>query len=1136
MVGYAQSLQNARRPGWEEAYIDYESLKQVLSMIEEIWSHIPASEVSEMDHRGSWDEGGEEEPDEDDVVGMGSDWIQSFSNSPSKSKRALQALLSGGRRSPSPTNFVGRSNVTEGTTFDDTGTDFTTYSTIGKTYERLSKVFHLNANNHHKTNSQILFPPIRRVADAKVLALAERFLGLLQSEIEKVSLFALSRIGELSDTVGSLRFGDTKVLSGEVQQFRNSTNDIMGSGSQMRMRNRSYSQSSNSSSSSIESDNNYEASTPSDITNAFPQARQKSASLPATSSSNHSSYYHHHLQNNPPSSFYSNDDLNNTNQRPMFTDHFLGEESILVSAVDEVDAYVQVGIEVLHLLRYICVNAMAARKILKKHDKLLANRMMGSHYHQLRSISGSSMNVDKASNDSKSNAGNQDRSMSVNNPPRANASYKLAGGADAHLRALCNGAGIAAISASLIAALSEYETAHNRAEEFNRAADSTGNSMYHSLGQAVKLDKISTPVGKMNSGGALNSQSDTPNFPVQRLKNCVSSIQTVRLAADIAYNPFELFLSRRALTVTGSRLGDLGGSSLEALTFLLKYDPSTAPMEKASKFWSSVEDAEDPNELAIMKQSAINEYVNLLSIFLYTTNYYIISPTSSSYAELLRAGDSAFGSALVGATSSSAFFAAFLYSFWLRQKLSFKAALLLSALAPILGNVLYAYALTLDSLNVAYVGRLFVGLGSAEVCNRQFIALSIDKTRITSACARFVAASAIGMSAGPFMAAIIDQYSDHTLTVDVPILGGLIFNHTTGPGWIMAILYLIHLSLIVFAFNEPGNIYSIQTPKLERDSTGGSPVTKQHKVNVSNCDSVDTPVPKITIDVHDENFALLDGAEGGYGATNSAPPSPASSTSSTSSLNPWFERLYSLLSMPYRAAESYRFYISTITANKTFCVTLLLFALIEMTDEILINSVSVITRRYFRWHGASAGTFAAALGIFVLPANYIIEKLCSTKYDERAVMRFMLYLCIVGIIFTMNYQVLLGFSTSYDTAKVYPGDLDNSAVNEKFPLTQHVVHAYDGDFGVYQYVIGVSWIFFGTIMLEGVVTSLMAKSAPSRLEMSFVNAGLLATLIGTLGRVCGDAFIVGAGYLHSFEGLDFVNGLLVLTLMALALG
>lgn len=213
---------------------------------------------------------------------------------------------------------------------------------------------------------------------------------MLQSEIEKVSLFALARVGELSDTVGNLRFGDTKVLSNEVQQSRNLANMEVGGRHRSRSRNRSYSQSSNSSNSSNESDNNYEASTPAEITNAFPQARPKSASLPAapSSSGNHSSYYHHHLQNNPPSSFYSHEDLHNTNQRPMFTDHFLGEESILVSAVDEVDAYVQVGIEVLHLLRYICVNAMAARKILKKHDKLLANRMMGSHYKRLRANTG----------------------------------------------------------------------------------------------------------------------------------------------------------------------------------------------------------------------------------------------------------------------------------------------------------------------------------------------------------------------------------------------------------------------------------------------------------------------------------------------------------------------------------------------------------------------------------------------------------------------------------------------------------------------------------------------------------------------------------------------------------------------------
>ena len=79
-------------------------------------------------------------------------------------------------------------------------------------------------------------------------------------------------------------------------------------------------------------------------------------------------------------------------------------------------------------------------------------------------------------------------------------------------------------------------------------------------------------------------------------------------------------------------------------------------------------------------------------------------------------------------------------------------------------------------------------------------------------------------------------------------------------------------------------------------------------------------------------------------------------------------------------------------------------------------------------------------------------------------------------------------------------------------------------------------MFLATIMLEGVVTSLMAKSAPSRLESSFLNAGLLVTLVGTLGRVMGDSFVVTAGYLHSFQGLDFTNGVLILLLLALGVG
>ena len=61
---------------------------------------------------------------------------------------------------------------------------------------------------------------------------------------------------------------------------------------------------------------------------------------------------------------------------------FLGEDFSLLSAVDEADAFA-VGVELMHLLKYICVNIISVRKICRKHDKLLNNRMLGGYYQKL---------------------------------------------------------------------------------------------------------------------------------------------------------------------------------------------------------------------------------------------------------------------------------------------------------------------------------------------------------------------------------------------------------------------------------------------------------------------------------------------------------------------------------------------------------------------------------------------------------------------------------------------------------------------------------------------------------------------------------------------------------------------------------
>lgn len=82
---------------------------------------------------------------------------------------------------------------------------------------------------------------------------------------------------------------------------------------------------------------------------------------------------------------------------------------------------------------------------------------------------------------------------------------------------------------------------------------------------------------------------------------------------------------------------------------------------------------------------------------------------------------------------------------------------------------------------------------------------------------------------------------------------------------------------------------------------------------------------------------------------------------------------------------------------------------------------------------------------------------------------------------------------------------------------------YDWGAGVYVYIIFLSAIFMGTIILEGVDTSLMAQKTPPALNDTFINSGLLATLIGTLGRVVGDSIITISALVDANIFADFVN-------------
>jgi len=357
----------------------------------------------------------------------------------------------------------------------------------------------------------------------------------------------------------------------------------------------------------------------------------------------------------------------------------------------------------------------------------------------------------------------------------------LVGGPEDHLQQLANSASVTAIHASLLSAMEELEKSNN---------------------------------------------SSLPPAWI-RLQCTVSSIQVLREYAQRMGETFKGFLSQQAMISIGGNSGGLANATKQALRLVSRFQPDSllSMNEDALLDWhhkvivrrNSNEDVEQqqPQHLLMAEENgswggvdSVSMWINLFSVLLYTVNYYIVAPTANRYARLLGV-DGAFGATLVGASSLAAIFAAFLYSFWI-TKGSFKSALLCSAACPCVGNILYALAISYSSMPMALMGRFLVGFGSAEVVNRQLISACVAFRYMTAASAIFVASSAIGMSVGPLMAAILDMSSGRDTAVDIPIAflpkGGIIFDHVTSPGFYMAAFWLIEMVALLIFFREPDRV------------------------------------------------------------------------------------------------------------------------------------------------------------------------------------------------------------------------------------------------------------------------------------------------------------------------------------------
>ena len=474
-----------------------------------------------------------------------------------------------------------------------------------------------------------------QIAHSKARAITERFLGLLRAEVEKVTLFAQARLGELADTAGSLRFLSFED-SNEFVEFSARRNARPTSPYEHPLSDGGIHPSASSSSedggggpsffpwfdSSSDEDASQRSARPG-IPNSFSPTANPGQTEQRTNLSSRGDYAvassQMHSKNNLDRKFEAFEATKRQiehfeelrRERPIFqrNDHIVGEDLLLV--VDEADAYSAVGVELMHILKYICVNVIAVRKICRKHDRLLMNRMLGGYYHRKRTTS---------AQEEKTLGGLLARTAGdiyEAHPGLIDANRcKLVGVYDLKIQQLANSRTVKVVSSCLALALSEYEVSRSRADALARLNSGSKGDMpwkiskrteahgvFGSLEQSAQRwvksakEKLGTQVEESTAFDSDDENGDGPpstesSISLSRLRFTVLSISALREAARFKLDPFATYLCRSFFSFTGQAVIGAGidGCSRDTLDFLVSYSPDAALLLDTGDVYEGLKD------------------------------------------------------------------------------------------------------------------------------------------------------------------------------------------------------------------------------------------------------------------------------------------------------------------------------------------------------------------------------------------------------------------------------------------------------------------------------------------------------------------------------------------------------------------
>jgi hypothetical protein len=211
------------------------------------------------------------------------------------------------------------------------------------------------------------------------------------------------------------------------------------------------------------------------------------------------------------------------------------------------EAFTQCAIELLHWQRFVCINAVEIRKIIKKFQKY--HTQWRDYYHPDYSLSNTSSSTSKKSNKN-----------------RTSASTTTITADDPHLQQLANSAAVAAMTESLWQACREIEQALQQQKEKEEALNQT--SSYQKEGAAADEEE------EEDEHKLTHQQRQQQEWI--RLHCTVSLIQVMSNYAKSMNDSFLAFLSNKSMIYTGQPFkSNPDESDVQALNVFVHFDPDT---------------------------------------------------------------------------------------------------------------------------------------------------------------------------------------------------------------------------------------------------------------------------------------------------------------------------------------------------------------------------------------------------------------------------------------------------------------------------------------------------------------------------------------------------------------------------------